>query len=111
MVSDLTAAGIPATIDPATVWAMASAGDVVALVDVPDEVRLTKLPRSALRMTVPVHIIAGGSDVDGYNRLLDVLPTALRVLHPIEPARPIRHTRGEASLPAYTIECPRDVEE
>lgn len=110
MVDELTAAGIPTSTVPTDLWTLAAAADVAALVGPPELLSLVKLD-GLLRMDVPVTLAARGPELDAYNRLYDQLPTLLRVMRPLEPARQQRYTRGDASMVAYTVTCSRDVEE
>lgn len=111
IVTELEARGVPATTDPTDVWTLAAQADTaVALVGVPESVGLVGLP-GRVRLEVPVTLAARGPDVDGYGRVLAALPSVLWALRAQEPAMPQRHTRGDASMPAYQITCLRDVEE
>lgn len=105
----LTAAGIPATRDPATLWAMVSAEDVAALIDRPTELHPIMLGGHTLRLTVPVWLCARGPDADADTRLLPTLPAALLTLRPRDPATADRWSTENGSLPAYRIQSTRTV--
>ena len=108
---ELGAAGIPATVHPTDVWTLAAQQDTaVALVGVPESVQLVNMP-GRVRLEVPVTLTARGPDVDGHLRLFAALPAALWALRSQTPARPVRFTRGDTSMPAYEITCLRDVED
>lgn len=108
IITDLQAVGIPATSDPAKVWALASQSDVVALLEWPEDVSLA-FAGNKLRFTQPVKLCSRGPDLQAQPRLLAALPAALNVLRPQQLTRPDSVGQGDAEMPAYLIVSPRQV--
>lgn len=108
VVTELQAAGIPATSDPALVWALASQADVAALLGWPEDVSLA-FNKNQVRFTVPVQLCSRGPDLQAQPRLLGALPAALRVLKPQSAAAPDQISQGDSVMPAYRIASPRTI--
>ena len=108
IVTELQTAGIPATTDPALVWALTAQSDVAALLGWPEGVSLA-FRQGRLTFTLPVQLCSRGPDLQAQPRLLGALPDALRVLNPQEAATPDQVTAGDVVMPAYRIASPRTV--
>jgi hypothetical protein len=109
LVSELTATGVPATVDPGQVLGIITASGVCALV----APTVTYQPITYgldFDMVVPVWLVTSEPyDSDAVERLDEALVAIWPVVHPSEPATRDTWTAADAQLPALLIPTPRHV--
>jgi hypothetical protein len=109
LVTELVAAGVPATVDPGEVLGMVTRGGVCALVE-PHEDTHPGMGMATLEFNVPVRLVtAGPNDMNAVERLDEALLLAMPVAGPLEPATRGTWDAAGADLPSITLTARRRI--